>query len=117
FTGSIIFLVEHAPPSRRGFIGSWAGFSTNAGCLLGAGVGVLLVTVLGREAVAEWAWRLPFLLGALLGVVSLLLRLGVDETPLFQSLAKSEGVARVPLVEALGHERRAMLTAFTLLWL
>src|SRR3954447_4508221 len=57
FTGSIIFLVEHAPPTRRGFIGSWAGFSTNAGCMLGAGVGALLVTALGRQAVAEWAWR------------------------------------------------------------
>jgi MHS family proline/betaine transporter-like MFS transporter len=117
FTGSIIFLVEHAPPARRGFIGSWAGFSTNAGCLLGAGVGALLVTALGRQAVAEWAWRLPFLLGAALGVVGLVLRLGVAETPQFQSLTKSEGVAPVPLFEALGHERRAMVTAFSLLWL
>ena len=116
-TGSIIFLVEHAPPSRRGFIGSWAGFSTNAGCLVGAGVGALLVTVLGRQTVEEWAWRLPFLLGAVLGVAGLFLRLGVEETPLFESLAKSEGVARVPLLEALGHERREMLTAFSLLWL
>src|SRR6516162_5181882 len=116
-TGSIIFLVEHAPPSRRGFVGSWAGFSTNAGCLLGAGVGALLVTVLGRQTVEEWAWRLPFLLGAVLGVAGLFLRLGVEETPLFESLAKSEGVARVPLLEALGHERREMLTAFSLLWL
>jgi MHS family proline/betaine transporter-like MFS transporter len=117
FTGSIIFLVEHAPPQRRGFIGSWTGFSTNAGCLLGGGVGALLVTVLGRQAVEEWAWRLPFLLGAVLGAVGLFLRLGVEETPRFQSLAKSEGVAPVPLFEALGHERRAMLTAFSLLWL
>jgi MHS family proline/betaine transporter-like MFS transporter len=116
-TGSIIFLVEHAPPARRGFIGSWAGFSTNAGCMLGAGVGALLVTVLGRQAVEEWAWRLPFLLGAVLGVAGLFLRLGVEETPRFQSLAKSEGVAPVPLFEALGHERRGMLTAVSLLWL
>jgi MHS family proline/betaine transporter-like MFS transporter len=116
-TGSIIFLVEQAPPSRRGFIGSWAGFSTNAGCMLGAGVGALLVTVLGRQAVAEWAWRLPFLLGAVLGVVGLFLRLGVEETPRFRSLAKSEGIAPVPLFEALDHERREMLTAFSLLWL
>jgi MHS family proline/betaine transporter-like MFS transporter len=117
FTGSIIFLVEHSPASRRGFIGSWAGFSTNAGCMLGAGAGALLVTALGHQAVAEWAWRLPFLFGAVLGVVGLLLRLGVEETPLFQSLAKSVGVARVPLFEALGHERRQMFTAFSLLWL
>ncbi len=117
FTGSIIFLVEHAPPSRRGFIGSWAGFSTNVGCLLGAGVGAFLVTVLQRQAVEEWAWRLPFLLGAVLGVAGLFLRLGIEETPRFQSLAKSENLARIPLFEALQRQRREMLTAFSLLWL
>src|SRR5262249_50089118 len=110
-TGSIIFLVEHAPPERRGFIGSWAGFSTNAGCMFGAGVGAGLVTFLGQAAVEQWAWRLPFLLGAALGVVGLFLRLGVEETPRFQSLATNEGVARVPLIESLRHERRQMLTA------
>ncbi len=117
FTGSITFLVEHAPPARRGFIGSWAGFSTNAGCLLGGGVGALLVTALGRQAVTDWAWRLPFVLGAALGAVGLLLRLGVEETPRFRSVAESEGVAPVPLVEALRHQRREMLTAVSLLWL
>src|SRR5262249_52316764 len=75
FTGSIVFLVEHAPASRRGFIGSWAGFSTNAGCLLGSGVGALLVAVLGQQDLDAWGWRLPFLLGAGLGVVGVYLRL------------------------------------------
>src|SRR6516162_10834162 len=90
FTGSIIFLVEHAPPSRRGFIGCWAGFSTNAGCLLGSGVGALLVAVMGRQDLEVWGWRLPFLLGAGFGVVGLYLRLTVDETPHFQRLTESQ---------------------------
>src|SRR6516165_10430755 len=97
FTGSIIFLVEHAPPSRRGFIGSWAGFSTNAGCLLGSGVGALLVIVMGRQGLEAWGWRLPFLLGAGLGVVGVYLRLTVEETPHFQHLKESQGVPRLPL--------------------
>jgi MHS family proline/betaine transporter-like MFS transporter len=117
FTGSTIFLVEHAPPARRGFLGSWVGFSTNAGCMLGAGVGAGLVAVLGRQAVTDWAWRLPFLFGAVLGVAGIFLRLGAEETPRFRSLAKSEGVAPIPLFEALRHQRREMLTAFSLLWL
>src|SRR5262249_58932041 len=79
FTGSIVFLVEHAPPSRRGFIGSWAGFSTNAGCLLGSGVGALLVMVMGRHDLEAWGWRLPFLLGAGLGLVGFFPRLAVGE--------------------------------------
>jgi MFS transporter, MHS family, proline/betaine transporter len=117
FTGSIIFLVEHAPPAQRGFIGSWAGFSTNAGCLLGSGVGALLVAVMGRQDLEVWGWRLPFLLGAGFGVVGLYLRLTVDETPHFQSLTESQGVARLPLHEALRHQGREMVSAFSLLWL
>jgi len=117
FTGSILFLVEHAPPSRRGFIGSWAGFSTNAGCLLGSGVGALLVTVMGRQGMEAWGWRLPFLLGAGLGVVGLYLRLTVEETPQFRHLTESQGVARLPLREALRHQGWEMVWAFSLLWL
>src|SRR5262245_33251115 len=116
-TGAVTFLVEHAPPARRGFIGSWAGFSTNAGCLLGSGVGALLVTVLGRHDLEVWGWRLPFLLGAGFGVVGLYLRLTVDETPHFQSQTASQGVARLPLQEALRHQGRGMVSAFSLLWL
>jgi MHS family proline/betaine transporter-like MFS transporter len=117
FTGSIVFLVEHAPASRRGFIGSWAGFSTNAGCLLGSGVGTLLVAVLGQQDLDAWGWRLPFLLGAGLGVVGVYLRLTVEETPHFQNLTRSQGVARLPLREALRHQGREMVSAFSLLWL
>src|SRR5262245_65169066 len=108
FTGSTIFLVEHAPPARRGFIGSWVGFSTNVGCLLGSGVGALLVMVMGRQGLEAWGWRLPFLLGAGLGVVGLCLRLTVEETPHFQNLTESQGVARLPLREALRHQGREM---------
>ena len=52
FTGSATFLVEHAAPSQRGYIGSWAGFSAQVGALLGSGVGALVADVdTGRDAV------------------------------------------------------------------
>ena len=48
FTGSISFLVEHAPPSRRGFIGSWTTFSGVGGMLLGSGTGALVTYYLSN---------------------------------------------------------------------
>jgi MHS family proline/betaine transporter-like MFS transporter len=91
--------------------------STNAGCLLGSGVGALLVLVLGRQDLEAWGWRVPFLLGAGLGVAGLCLRLSVEETPQFQHLTESQGVVRLPLGEALRHQRWEMVAAFSLLWL
>src|SRR5262249_1938292 len=62
-------------------------------------------------------WRLPFLLGVLVGGVGLYIRLGIDETPSFKTLEKGAGVARFPLAEALRFHRRELLTVVGLLWL
>ncbi len=79
FTGSISFLVEHAPPSRRGFIGSWTTFSGVSGMILGSGAGDLVTFLLSDEALNNWGWRIPFLLGILTGAVGWYLRFGVEK--------------------------------------
>ena len=70
YSTSIIFLVEQSPPRDRGFIGSWAAFSTGIGTLLGSLVGVLISQLLDPAQISEWGWRLPFLPGILLGAVA-----------------------------------------------
>ena len=55
FTGSVTFLVEHAPPSQRGYTGSWAGFSPQMGALLGSGVTALVVLNVTDEALQALA--------------------------------------------------------------
>ena len=69
FTGSVTFLVEHAAPSQRAYIGSWAGFSAQMGALFGSAVGALVATVVSDEALRLWGWRIPFLLGSLIALV------------------------------------------------
>jgi MFS transporter, MHS family, proline/betaine transporter len=74
YTTSIIFLVEQSAPRDRGFIGSWAAFSTGIGTLLGSLVGVLISQLLDPAQISAWGWRLPFLPGILLGAVAYLMR-------------------------------------------
>lgn len=62
FTGSIVFLVEHAEKNRRGLAGSWASFSLIAGVLLGSGVATLFSYMLSMDQLEAWGWRVPFLL-------------------------------------------------------
>jgi len=117
FTGSISFLVEHAPHSRRGFIGSWTTFSGVSGMILGSGAGALVTFLLSDEALNDWGWRIPFLLGILTGAVGYYLRFGVEESPMFKELKESGKVVQAPIKEAFRDFRREILTAIGVNWL
>ena len=82
--GSTAFIVEWAGENRRGLTGSLQQISVAAGLLLGSGCAALLSTLLTDTALLEWGWRIPFLLGAFIGIVGIYIRRNVDETPAFQ---------------------------------
>lgn len=89
FGSAAVFLTEWASRGRRGLYGSFHQVGTYGGLLLGILVVSLLTSVVGPEAVREWAWRIPFLLGALLALVVLVLRRTVGETPEFEDLERA----------------------------
>ena len=89
--GSTAFIVEWAPPGRRGLYGSLQQCSVAGGLLLGSGVAALVNTFLPAAAVDSWGWRIPFLLGGLLGPVGLYMRKHIDETPAFRRSRQEAG--------------------------
>ncbi|WP_263064997.1 glycine betaine/L-proline transporter ProP [Dickeya dadantii] len=84
YTGASIFVAEYSPDRKRGFMGSWLDFGSIAGFVLGAGVVVLISTLIGEQAFLAWGWRLPFFLALPLGLIGLYLRHALEETPAFQ---------------------------------
>jgi len=78
------------------------------GLLLGSGVTGALTTTLGSATMADWGWRIPFLIGALIGPLGFYVRRKVDETPIFQR-AK---MAAKPAVMQNFSMTRAMVQAF-----
>jgi MHS family proline/betaine transporter-like MFS transporter len=82
-TGSIIFVVEHAPRGKRGFYGSIAAVGMTLGVLFASFIAWLVHYYFSEAAVSHWAWRLPFLLAALGGLLGWLVRRRVPETELF----------------------------------
>ena len=110
--GSTAFMVEWAPEGRRGWYGSFQQMSVAAGLLLGSGIGALVSTILTPEQVLEWGWRVPFLLGGVLGVVGQYMRRSVEETPAFREAKPAAATASGPSGWALG----ARAFGFTVLW-
>ena len=74
FITSIAYLVENAPPHRRGLIGALAGSSASGGILLGCGAGTILFSIFSAEQIHDWAWRIPFLVSIPLGLSITMLR-------------------------------------------
>jgi MFS transporter, MHS family, proline/betaine transporter len=112
FSGSIILLVEHAPPNQRGLYGSIANFGAMIGALLGAGMGWLLTAFLPADVTYDWGWRVPFLTSIVIGALGLWIRLGIPDTPTYTSLKDNGTLERHPLRAALHrHGREMMLTA------
>ena len=60
YSGAAIFVAEYSPDRKRGFMGSWLDFGSIAGFVCGAGVVVLISSILGEETFREWGWRIPF---------------------------------------------------------
>ncbi len=79
YTGSATFIIEHAPDDKRGFFGSWVLAGSMAGFLLGSAVATALTNLFNDATMADWAWRLPFLSGALIAICGILLRMNVEE--------------------------------------
>ncbi|MEU4447637.1 MFS transporter [Actinosynnema sp. NPDC050801] len=100
FGGASTLLAEHAPPRRRGFFTSFAQTGVQLGLLSGTVV-FLLVELLPRQVVLDWAWRIPFLFSFVLIAVALYVRLRVDESPVFQRMAEQRTAVKLPVLDAL----------------
>jgi len=86
--GSTTFIVEWAPEARRGYYGSFQQASVVGGIVLGSGIAALISTILSAQAMDEWGWRIPFLLGGILGPVGFYLRKNIGETPHYERVQR-----------------------------
>ena len=112
--GAAAFLVEYAPPGKRGLVGSWHQFAVGLALTSGLLTAALLTSLLDKETMISWGWRLPFILGFVLAPVGLYVRSRVSESPAFERTKKQQGVARNPFKDALTTQRLPVLAAFGL---
>lgn len=111
------YLGEIAPPSRRGRYSSFFYISTGMALLVASLLGALLANVLTDDQLAQFGWRIPFVIGGLLGIVGMWLRSSLSETEQFEDNKAKAQALRRPLLATIQHHPRAVLqlVGFTML--
>ena len=106
---SATYLGEMASPRRRGFYSSFLYMTLIGAQLLALGIQLALQRLLSEAELLAWGWRIPFVIGALLSVVALVLRSNLDETAAFRQQPDRPEEERGSLA-ALARQPRAVLT-------
>ena len=102
YGGAATYVAEHAPPGKRGLYTSWIQTTATLGLFLSLVVILVVRTTLGEDVFKAWAWRIPFLVSALLLAASLWIRLRLNESPVFQKMVDEGTTSKKPLTEAFG---------------
>jgi metabolite-proton symporter len=111
WSGAVLLSVEHAPPGRRGWFGSFVALGLPAGIILSNTVFLVMSATTSDAAFASWGWRIPFLASALLVAVGLFVRLRVAESPLFTEAQRTQSTRRLPIADVLRRDSRTVLLA------
>jgi MHS family proline/betaine transporter-like MFS transporter len=110
FSSSATYLVETAPTGKRGLIGSWANIGSMTGSLLGVAAAALVTNIFSAAQLGDWAWRLPFLAGAVLGGAAILMRRNLHMSERFAAHDDARDQTS-PLLEAFTVDRRETFIA------
>ena len=99
--GAALLATEYAPRGQRAWFGMFPQLGPPLGFLLANGLFLLLLLTLGEKAFVAWAWRVPFLLSAVLVAIGLYVRASIAETPAFRAVLARHERRDVPLVDLL----------------
>lgn len=78
------YLTEHAPREHRGLVASSIYVTGTMGLICGLILGLILQGILTPDQMASWGWRIPFAIGAVLGLVALWLRSSMEESEVYE---------------------------------
>ncbi|MCZ2257824.1 MFS transporter [Sporosarcina sp. G11-34] len=117
YAGAASFISEYAPNSRRGLLVSMVPASTAAGLMLAVIIVSLLEFNLTQEALYSWGWRIPFLLSGPLGIIGLLIRLKLEDTPLFKEMDSSKKTPKQNMFQGVHQNRKQITIAFGIICL
>ncbi|MDD5324072.1 MAG: MFS transporter [Polaromonas sp.] len=117
YGGAATYVAEHSPQNKRGAYTSWIQTTATLGLFLSLLIILGTQTLLGPEKFADWGWRVPFLASILLLVVSVWIRLGLNESPGFAKMKAEGKTSKAPLSESFGQWKNLKIVILALIGL
>src|SRR5690349_7582583 len=102
YGGAATYISEHAPPGKRGLYTSWIQTTATLGLFLSLLVILGCRLALSSEQFDAWGWRIPFLLSTVLLLISVYIRMQLQESPVFQEIKAAGQLSKAPLSESFG---------------
>lgn len=116
--GAWVFVAEHVPPRNIGFACGTLTAGLTGGILLGSLVATAINSFYTPEEVLSIGWRVPFIIGGVLGVFAVWLRMWLQETPVFREMQAQQELAKeLPLKTVLRAHRPAVILTMLMTWL
>ncbi len=115
YGGAATYVAEHAPHGKRGLYTSWIQTTATLGLFAALLVVIGTRTAVGEDAFKSWGWRIPFLVSLLLLMVSLWIRMQLEESPVFVSMKLAGTTSKAPLSEAFGRWSNLKIVLIALL--
>ncbi len=117
YGGAATYVAEHAPHGKRGFYTSWIQTTATVGLMLALMVILGVRTYFGEKEFAEWAWRVPYALSGILLIVSIWIRLKLNESPAFAKMKAEGKTSKSPLSESFGQWKNLKIVILALIGL
>ena len=100
YGGAATYIAEHAPDGKRGLYTSWIQTTATMGIVLALLVILVCRLGFGDAVFADWGWRVPFLISAILVLLSIYIRLKLEESPLYARLKEQGKASTNPALES-----------------
>jgi hypothetical protein len=115
YGGAATYVAEHAPANKRGYYTSWIQTTATLGLFLALLLILGIRSWMGEAAFGDWGWRVPFLLSGILLIISIWIRLSLNESPVFQKMKDEGTTSKRPLSESFAEWSNAKIAIFALL--
>ncbi|HCV53857.1 MFS transporter [Exiguobacterium sp.] len=112
YAGAMVYIAESSPDNKRSALGSGLEIGTLGGYILASLLATTLFVTLSDDQMASWGWRIPFILGAPLGLFGLYLRRHLDESPIFENEINENTEEPATFREILRDHKRDIIVCF-----
>ena len=117
YGGAATYVAEHAPHGKRGAYTSWIQTTATLGLFLSLIIIIGTKEILGDPAFNDWGWRVPFWMSFFLLIISVWIRLSLNETPAFKKMKEEGRTSKAPLTESFGRWSNGKIVLLALLGL